>query len=293
MSATLEDVRQFYAEEVQVTANLKSEALVRALATVPREVFLGPGPWQVQGFDEMLAGTGAAASYRPTPDANPRHVYHNVAIALDPSRLLNNGHPGTLATWIDRLGIGPGFRVAHVGCGTGYYTAVIAEIVGSAGRVLAFDVDAALAERARANLSSYPHVTVVNGDAHAIDDGPFDAMLVNAGATHPQRAWLDALGDQGKLMLPLTCEFAPGAPGKGGLFLVAREGAGFTARFAGMVMVYSCSGSRDAALNDKLRQNLSRPIWGGVKSLRTDPHDADDTCWLHGDGWCFSTKAVK
>ena len=49
-------LRQFYADELRAVANLQSEALVRAFAKVPREHFLGPGPWQVKspGFE----GTG-------------------------------------------------------------------------------------------------------------------------------------------------------------------------------------------------------------------------------------------
>ncbi|HTN73046.1 MAG TPA: hypothetical protein VMO00_18340 [Methylomirabilota bacterium] len=39
--------RAYYAEELRAVANLQSEALVRAFAKVPREHFLGPGPWQI------------------------------------------------------------------------------------------------------------------------------------------------------------------------------------------------------------------------------------------------------
>jgi protein-L-isoaspartate(D-aspartate) O-methyltransferase len=43
----LSATRRAYAEEVRATANLRSDALVAALARVPREHFLGPGPWQI------------------------------------------------------------------------------------------------------------------------------------------------------------------------------------------------------------------------------------------------------
>ncbi|HBZ70074.1 MAG TPA: hypothetical protein DEP35_10195, partial [Deltaproteobacteria bacterium] len=48
---------------------------------------------------------------------------------------LNNGHPTTLARFLDFLAIRAGDRVLHVGCGVGYYTAIIAEIVGPYGHV--------------------------------------------------------------------------------------------------------------------------------------------------------------
>ena len=39
--------RRAYAEELRTVARLRSEALVEAFARVPREHFLGPGPWQI------------------------------------------------------------------------------------------------------------------------------------------------------------------------------------------------------------------------------------------------------
>src|SRR6201996_3284608 len=59
-------------------------------------------------------------------DADPRHVYHDVLIALDEARGINNGQP---SLW-DELGIRTGEQVLHLGCGTGYYTAIAAELVG-------------------------------------------------------------------------------------------------------------------------------------------------------------------
>lgn len=99
--ADLAAARRFYAEEVRFSANIAAPALVEAFATVPRERFLGPGPWRCGGIDSWMGGD---RGYFPTPDASPRHVYHNVIVSIDPARELNNGHPGTLAAWIDALG---------------------------------------------------------------------------------------------------------------------------------------------------------------------------------------------
>jgi protein-L-isoaspartate(D-aspartate) O-methyltransferase len=107
---------------------------------------------------------------------------------------LFNGQPGTLGVWLDALDLVPAARVLHVGCGLGYYTAVIAHSVGPAGRVLALEVDPTLAAEARLNLASLPWVDVRHGDASQLPDETFDAILVNAGVTHPLDGWLDALG---------------------------------------------------------------------------------------------------
>jgi protein-L-isoaspartate(D-aspartate) O-methyltransferase len=71
-----------------------------------------------------------------------------VLLSIDPARELNNGHPGTLASWIDMLRIGEGERIVHVGAGPGYCTAILAEMTGPRGAVTAIEIDDALAARA-------------------------------------------------------------------------------------------------------------------------------------------------
>ena len=87
-----------------------------------------------------------------------------------------------LATWLDALAIAPGARVLHVGCGTGYYSAILAEVVGPGGSVMAVDVEDELADRARASLRDWPTVSVTCGDGSR-HGAPFDAILVHAGTT--------------------------------------------------------------------------------------------------------------
>src|SRR5262245_41065885 len=123
--------RRFFAEEIEAIADLHTPGLIEALAAVPRERFLGPGPWIVLGEGDYAAGAAlnAPARTRTTPDADPRRVYHNVAVAIDSERRLFNGQPGTLVVWIDALNLAPGQRVLHIGSGPGYYTAIMAHAV--------------------------------------------------------------------------------------------------------------------------------------------------------------------
>jgi len=194
---TLDAVRRFYAEEIAAAATAElPPALVEALARVPRERFLGPGPWRIM----RDASRPGVAAYRRTPDADPRHLYHNVLVAIDAERQLNNGQPSGNAIWIAAVEVRPGDRVVHIGAGVGYYTAILAELTGSSGSVTAIEIDAALAERARQNLADHPWVTVLCGDGSAIPEA--DAIYVNAGCTHPCAEWLAALSDGGRLVLP-------------------------------------------------------------------------------------------
>jgi protein-L-isoaspartate(D-aspartate) O-methyltransferase len=179
-----------------------------------------------------------------------------------------------------------------VGAGLGYYTAVMAHCVGSAGRVLAFEADAALAQSARDNLASMPWVEV-RADADADPGGgqTFDAILVNAGVTHPLDCWLDALAPGGRLILPLTSAMpAMGNIGKGVVSRIARVSDGYTASLSGFVAIYSAVCLRDdtmnAALGKAMMTGLARA--NAVTRLRRDEHEPSPACWLHGKGFCLT-----
>jgi protein-L-isoaspartate(D-aspartate) O-methyltransferase len=255
---TLDECRRFYAEEIRFAANLKSPALTAAFERVPRERFLGPGPWKIATDAGMGEPTYVEAG-------EPRHLYHNVMVALDPERGLNNGHPGSLARCIDALDIKAGDRVFHVGCGAGYYTAILAEVAGPGGHVVAVEVDADLAERAKENLAQYSSVTVHSGDGAALDPGPCDAILINAGVTHPHRPWIERLNAGGRLVLPLTYAVPGKLYGVGVMAKIVSEPGGLSLQIVAPMAIYSCASVRDA-------------------------HEPNGECVAHGPDVCLSAR---
>jgi protein-L-isoaspartate(D-aspartate) O-methyltransferase len=138
-----------------------------------------------------------------------------------------------------------------------------------------------------------PWVEVRHDNASHAPGESFDAILVNAGVTHPLDVWLDALAVGGRMILPVTATMAAMGPiGKGLVFLISREHEdAFAARIAGVVAVYSAVGIRDETLNEQVGKALmgGPPQWQRVTRLRRDPHDVSSSCWLHGIGWCLST----
>jgi protein-L-isoaspartate(D-aspartate) O-methyltransferase len=215
-------------------------------------------------------------------------VYHNLAIAIDPERQLFNGAPSLLALCIDRLAIRSGARVLHVGCGLGYYSALMAHSVGSGGRVVAIEIDQALAAAARHNLEPLEQVEVRVGDGRADGHESFDAILVNAGVTHPHDTWLDSLVHGGRLILPLTATMpAMGSLGKGPLLLVTKRDADFDAQLLTVVSIYSAIGLRDEALNARLGRALLRGQRPSFTRLRRDAHEESPACWFHGPHFCL------
>src|SRR5262245_46683711 len=108
MADSIAEARRHYAEELRCTGQVGSPAVIDAFATVPRERFFGPGPWRI--LSPM-----AAFEYWTTEDADARHVYHDVLIAIDERRRLNNGQPSLWARLYDKLGLTPGAHIVHIG----------------------------------------------------------------------------------------------------------------------------------------------------------------------------------
>ncbi len=101
-----------------------------------------------------------------------------------------------------------GEHVVHVGTGTGYYTAIMAHLVGAQlGTSPASSSNPDLAARARGIPDRHtPNAEIVEGDGTAVPFEPADVIYVNAGATRPADIWLDRLKDGGRLVLPLTTD---------------------------------------------------------------------------------------
>jgi protein-L-isoaspartate(D-aspartate) O-methyltransferase len=278
--------RRFFAEEVQIASNIRSPLLVEALAAVPRERFLPAGPWTIRSDADF----GAAP--RQTPDADPRHVYHNVSIAIDPARTLFNGMPGLIGMAIDALAVGRGARVAHIGIGTGYFAALLGHCAGPTGRVVGIEIDDQLAAQAKTNLASMPWIDVRHADGSAPFSESFDAILVNAGVTHPLETWLDALEPGGRMVVPLTASMPPtGNIGKGLLLLLTKAEAGgaVDVRVLTFVAIFSAAGIRDEALNAEIGKALAKHPFPPLERLRRDAHDRDESCWLHAPSFCLTT----
>jgi protein-L-isoaspartate(D-aspartate) O-methyltransferase len=224
--------------------------------------------------------------YWTPADAGPAAVYHDVLIAYDEQRYLNNGQPSLWAFIFDKLNVVRGERVLHLGCGMGYCTAILAELVGPTGEVLAIEIDKPLAERAQEALTIWPQVTVANGDGA---DGSFakcDVVVASAGATHPFPSWLECLKPKGRLVFTNDVGEQVGRH-------AARHTPG-ARRFRGAVSLFRrilrSAGARDAEVGSRLEQAFARDRGAGVRSVRTDRHVENETCWLHGDGWCVSRR---
>ncbi len=280
----LREAKKRYAEEIAERALISSPQVLQAFQSVPRERFLDPGPWRLRVVPWRLRND-LGLTYGTTKSDNPAHLYHDVLVAIDEGRGLDNGLPSLWASIFAALEIAAGEHVFQVGCGTGYYTAILAELVGPTGRVTAVDCDEHLAERARENLSDRSNVEVLTGDACRADHmpGQVDVVTVHAGAAYPPPVWLDALSVGGRMEVPITADDRQGM-----VFIFKRVAEqSFAAQAFSRIELYPCIGARD-------EKDPSPADWetagARVKSLRRDDHDADATCWLHTARFCLSER---
>jgi protein-L-isoaspartate(D-aspartate) O-methyltransferase len=273
--------RRWYAEELKFIARVQSHLVTDAFANVPREHFSGPGPWRV-------LSPGRSLEYWTTESADPLHLYHNVLVAIDETRGLNNGQPSLWAALFDELGLARGNAIIHIGTGTGYYTAILAQIVGAAGQVTGVEIDDGLAVRSRENLAlAWPQATVVAANGFTfVPSKPVDAIIVAAGVSHLSHTWLEGLAENGRLLVPLTVGI------RGAFLLITRHGDStgrFTTRMVSWTGIIPCVGGKDAEAEARLKNALQSANYGAIRSLRRPPEMPDDTCWLAGDGWWLST----
>ena len=266
---TIEQCRRFFAEYVVRVAGAANERLVEAFSCVARERFVGPGPWQV------CVGQG----YLRTPDDDPRQLYQDILVAIDSGAKLNNGQPTLHACCIDAAELSLGETVIHVGAGSGYYTAILAHMVGPQGEVVAFEVDAALAWRASSILAACPNVDVRAASATEAAIPPCDVVYVSAGITDPPSAWLDALRIGGRLVFPLTADSSNGL-----MLKVTRTGPD---RYAARALLHAgfvaCVGARRAATSSSLAAALQCDSIERIRSLRRNSSPDTEHCGATGN----------
>ena len=269
--------REFFANFIVRSVGSSSASLIAAFASVPRENFVGSGPWPVCVFP----------GYLPTISDDPRHLYQDILIGLAIDRGINNGQPSLHARCLDACAPAEGEAVLHIGAGTGYYTAVLAALVGPTGRVVAYELQPDLAARAAANLNELANASVLCASANDAALPKSDVIYVNAGATHPPAAWLDALNVGGRLLFPLTPD-----EGLGCMLLVTRRApTDYAATVVMRAAFIPCIGARDADASRSLAAALETQSLNSVKSLRraTPP---DPTAWCTGSGWWLSTAEI-
>jgi protein-L-isoaspartate(D-aspartate) O-methyltransferase len=268
---------------------IRDERVEAAFRAVPRHVFVPLVPLEIAYTDDVVLMKRDEAG---------------VAIS-------SVSQPTVVAMMLEQADIRPGHRVLEIGSG-GYNAALLKELVGPDGSVTTIDIDPDVVDRARASLAEagYPEVRVVwtDGEFGSPESAPYDRIVVTVTAWDIAPAWIDQLGADGRIVVPLRVrgqtrsiafDLEDGILRSRSMTLcgfVAMQGAG--ANFERVVPIHGdkvgLSIDEDqsidaAALDGVLRQPRAR-AWSAVLMNREEPV-SDLDLWLASTlpGYCVLT----
>lgn len=158
-----------------IDRNINDARVIEAMSKVPRHLFV----------EEAISAQ--AYSDSPLPIGDKQTISQPYMVALMTEFLKLNGTE----------------KVLEIGTGSGYQTAILAEL---ADRIYTIEKVRALALKARRVLDSLGYLNVnlriADGSAGWLDEAPFDAIIVTAGSPDIPRQFIDQLAFGGRLVIP-------------------------------------------------------------------------------------------
>jgi protein-L-isoaspartate(D-aspartate) O-methyltransferase len=168
--------REAMVERQIESRGIREPTILEAFRSVPREQFL-------------------ADEYRDI-------AYGDHPIPIEAGQTISQ--PYIVALMIQAAGIRAGDRVLEVGAGSGYAAAVMSRI---AGNVIAIERQAELVAVAQGRMQrlGYDNVRIVEGDGTRgwPGEAPYDSILAAASGSHVPPAWVEQLGDGGRIVMPV------------------------------------------------------------------------------------------
>lgn len=118
--------------------------------------------------------------------------------------------PLVVAFMLEKLQPEPGEKILDVGAGSGWTTALLAEIVGEKGRVLGIEIVPDLKEFGERNVSKYSFIEkgitefiLGDGSKGYEKEAPYDKILASASAKEIPKAWKEQLKIGGRIVTPV------------------------------------------------------------------------------------------
>lgn len=174
--AAFTDLRHRMVESQLRARGIADPRVLSAMERVSRHEF-APEPYRGQAYDD-----------HPLPIGEGQTI----------------SQPYIVARMLETLALAPTDRVLEIGTGSGYLTALLAEL---AAQVFSIERHPALANAARDLLSrmGYTNVKVLIGDGTQgfADAAPFDAIIVSAAAAEIPPALLQQLAEGGRMIIPV------------------------------------------------------------------------------------------
>lgn len=187
---------------ISLRRSIRSQAVLKAMERVPRELFV--------------------------PIAERNKAYMDIALAIGEGQTISQ--PYIVAVITEALRLQPTDRVLEVGAGSGYQAAVLAELVPDS-KIVTVELVRSLAQRARETLDRNGYMNVIVEDATEIlgcpERGPYEAIVVSAAVPSLSPSLIAQLTVGGRMVVPV------GDRDQQELICVLRTGEGVSLRMLG------------------------------------------------------------
>ena len=187
---------------ISLRRSIRSQAVLKAMERVPRELFV--------------------------PISERAKAYMDIALAIGEGQTISQ--PYIVAVITEALRLQPTDRVLEVGAGSGYQAAVLAELVPDS-KIVTVELIRSLAQRARETLDRNGYMNVIVEDATEIlgcpERGPYEAIVVSAAVPSLSPSLIAQLTVGGRMVVPV------GDRDQQELICVLRTGEGVSLRMLG------------------------------------------------------------
>lgn len=172
--------RQWMVETQLLSRGFRDPRVIDAMRKVPRHLFLDEALWP-EAYED-----------HPVPIGEKQTISQPYIVALMTEALQLQGHE----------------TVLEIGTGSGYQTAILAEL---ADRVYSVERLPNLAKKARKTIDQlkYSNIVITIGDGTLgwKEHAPYDGIIVTAAAPYPPKPLLEQMKIGGRLVVPIGDEF--------------------------------------------------------------------------------------
>jgi protein-L-isoaspartate(D-aspartate) O-methyltransferase len=152
--------------------------------------------------ERVLAAMARVPRHEFTPEAFRSQSYADHPSPIGEGQTISQ--PYIVALMLEALALKPADKVLEVGTGSGYVTALLAELTA---QVVSLERHQSLADDAREVLSrlGYANAKVIAADGHQgfPESAPYDAIIVSAATPAVPPALLAQLAEGGRMIIPV------------------------------------------------------------------------------------------
>ena len=138
-------------------------------------------------------------------EESKENAYLNTPLSIGEGQTISQ--PATVAFMLELLQPKKGDKILDVGFGSGWQTAILAEIVGAKGEIFAVEIVPEIFEWGKKNVEQFGfknvHFFLGNGLVEIEEYAPFDKIIAAAAGWEIPKIWKDQLKVGGRLVLPV------------------------------------------------------------------------------------------